>query len=228
MASNWPVREPDVDQRRERVVVEKSLPLTEALVHFLRGRWNVRRRGERAARRTDPVLRAAELAGRGPIPAHPAHELLVEFADEPQGKWQLRQALDAVFQRVDVVGHLAKVLRAAVHLRAGFRRQQLAQRGLRALDAAGKHRLAANEGADQEVGVGQATALAGQFPDEAVRVRQCANQPRAPIELWGRGAGNEGLVASGTANHASGRSGLRRGHRGSGKGRKQVGLLLSI
>ena len=82
-----------VHERRQGLVVEEPLPGGEAR-HQLIGRGrDVGRVVHRAARRSDPVLAAPELARRRHVPAHPPHEVLVQLAHEPQRNGQRRQPL---------------------------------------------------------------------------------------------------------------------------------------
>ena len=70
------------------------------------------------------------------------------------------QALHALLERDDVVPHLAQILGAALDRRPGLSCEELAERRLRALDAARQDRLPADEWAHEQVRVRKASALA--------------------------------------------------------------------
>jgi hypothetical protein len=72
-----------LDQLREVVtVVEETLPVGEAVHHGVGRRRHIGCGRRRAPGRTDPVLRAAELPGRGLVSPPPPHQPLVQLADE--------------------------------------------------------------------------------------------------------------------------------------------------
>ena len=75
------VRERDLYQRWQGTVMQECLPLLEASHHFGGWRGDIRRRRQRTARRTDPILGAAKLAGRGLTSTHAGHEFGVQLAD---------------------------------------------------------------------------------------------------------------------------------------------------
>ena len=60
---------------------------------------------------TDPVLRAAELAGRLASAAARGEQLVVHFADEAETEWKaLGQAVEAMRHRRDIVRDFANVV----------------------------------------------------------------------------------------------------------------------
>ena len=113
------------------------------------------------------------------------------------------QPLDAVLERDDVVADLAQVCRTALDRRTGLGGEQLAERRLRALDAAREHRLAPDERADQQMRIRQPPALAGQPADRAIRGRERGDEAVAPFERRRQRRGHEGPVAAGTTDPAS-------------------------
>ena len=167
--------------------------------------------GERAARWADPVLAAPELAWRGSVAAHATHQLLVQLTHQAQRERQGTQSLDAVFERDDVVADLAQIGGAALDRRSGFGGEQLAERGLRAFDPAREHRLAANEGPDQEMRIRQPPSFASQPADRSIRRGERGRQPVAPLNAWRQRLRDEGVVAALTANQAAVRLALGSG-----------------
>ena len=87
-----------------------------------------------------------------------------------------------MLQRDDVVGDLAEVVGAAIDVGAGLSREQLPERRLGALDAAGEYGFAAHEGADQEVRVRQSTSLASKPANGAVRIGEGPDQSRRVVQ----------------------------------------------
>lgn len=148
-----------------------------------------------AARRADPVLGAAELAGVGPVSADATHEPLVKLADQAERERQLLEPGDSILERDHVVRHLSKVVGAAVDDGSGFRREQLAECRLGTLDPAREHGLAADEGPNQEVWVGETASLARQAADGAIGIRERSNQTLSEFDPRGQGIRDEGGVS---------------------------------
>jgi len=88
------------------------------------------------------------------------------------------------FQMIDdnIVSDFAQIFRAAINDSPGFRSQQFAQCGLSSFDPARQNGFTADEGANESVRVGQPPAFASKSPDEAIRIRERADQSRRPIE----------------------------------------------
>jgi len=119
-----------------RPVLQEELPGGERGHHLIDRRWHVGGGRQRGSRRTDPVLRAAELARSHVRAAHATHEALVQFPDETQGQRQVMETLEAVLERIDVVPHLAQVGRIAARRNdRHLVHEELRQRGTGALDA---------------------------------------------------------------------------------------------
>ena len=68
------MRERDLYQRWQGTVMQECLPLLQARHHFRGRRRNIRRCCQRTARRTDPILGSAKLAGCCLTSAHAGHE----------------------------------------------------------------------------------------------------------------------------------------------------------
>jgi len=158
----------------------------------------------RAAGSADPVLRAAELAGRGHVAADTAHQSSMKLAHEAQGQGETLERLDPMIQGADIVRHLAQILRAAFHAGAGFGGEQFTERGLGAFDAAREHGFAADERPDEQVRVGQPFTFAGEPAQEPVGIRERADQVGWPGKTRRQGRRHEGLVAFGTTQVLAG------------------------
>ena len=104
------------------------------------------------------------------VPADSGHQLFVQLADEAERKRELLQPFHAVLQRGDIVADFAQVFRAALGSRTGLRGEQFAQRGLRALDAAGIDRFATDKRPNQHMGIGQPPSFAGEAPQQTIRL----------------------------------------------------------
>jgi hypothetical protein len=76
-----------------------------------------------------------------------------------------------MLERDDVVADFAQVVRTAFDRRARLGGQELAQGGLRPLDAARQHRFTAHERPEQQMRIREAASLASEPSDGAVRVR---------------------------------------------------------
>jgi hypothetical protein len=96
------------------------------------------------------------------VAPHAGHEFLVQFAYNPDGERQGFEPGDAMFERGHVVADLAQIFRASRDHGPSIGCQQFAERGLRSLDAAGKHRFALHERADEKMRIRQPPTLAGQ------------------------------------------------------------------
>ena len=103
------VRERRVDEWKEGVVVQECLPGAKAFHQPVRRRRHEGSAGERRAWRSDPVLASPELARRGRVSPHSAHELFVQFAHQAQRQRQFAQTRHAVLERNDVVANLAQI-----------------------------------------------------------------------------------------------------------------------
>ena len=87
--------------------------------------------------------------------AHPGHQQAVAAEQDALGERQRGQLLDGGGQRPSVVQHLPDVIQA-VPAEAGLVRLELedfGSRGLRALNAAGKHRLLRGQGREEHLGI---------------------------------------------------------------------------
>src|SRR5438874_1804341 len=205
------VHERGVNEWGERVVVQEVLPGAEALHEAVRRRRHEGGVGERASRRADPVLAAPETAGRCGVAPRPTHESLVQLPHEPQRQRQRAQSLHAVLERDDVVGDLTQVSRAARDGGTSLGREELAEGRLRPFDATREHRLAPDEGADEQVRIREPAALAGEPADRPVCRRERSGEPGAPFEAGRNGRRHVGPVAARTADPAAVRQVLRRG-----------------
>ena len=226
------VDERQAHQRRVAVVrVQILLEEVQRRVHLGHRRRDVLGVVQRAARPADPVLAAAVLARRGLIPAHPSHQPLVQLAQQPEAHGQFCHPFQAVFQRMDVVQHLAHIglgrARPALSRRelARLVRVQVGQVGLRALDPRGKHRLTAQKRPDQQVRVGHRPAQPCQLAQRPVGAGQDAGQRRYPAP----GAAAAGSARTPNSSRRPGRpeSRGRRDWRGNGRGSWHVNLLQS-
>ena len=192
-----------VHERWEGLVVEEPLPGIQARHQFLRRRRDIGRVVQGAARRSDPVLAAPELARRRHVPADAPHEVLMQLTHEAQRDWQRREALQTVLEGGDVVAHLAQVVGAAVDGAAGLGRQQLAEGRLRPFNAAGEDGFLAHKGADEEVRVGKTPSLAREPADGPVRSRQVQREALVPRQRWRGRSRHEGAVAPGAVHQAT-------------------------
>src|ERR1035438_5681887 len=89
-----------------------------------------------------------------------------------------------MFQRNDIVPDFAQVFWPASDNSPGFRSQQFAQGGLSAFDPARQNGFTADEGTNQNMWVGQSSAFSSKSPNEAIRIRERADQLRRPFEHW--------------------------------------------
>jgi hypothetical protein len=135
-----------------------------------------------ATRFTNPVLDGSELSWSGVMSCNARHEFLVQFTHKPNAKRELFQARDSMFQSDDIVANLAKVFWAAIYSCTRFSGEQLTERGLSALDFAGKHSLASHEWADENVRVGKASPLPRQPANKTICLCQNSYEQRSPIE----------------------------------------------
>src|ERR1035441_5498502 len=85
-----------------------------------------------------------------------------------------------MLQRNDVISDFAQIFRAAINNSPSFGSQQFAQCGLRAFDPARQNCFTAYEGANENVRVREASAFSSKSPDEAIRIRERADQSRRP------------------------------------------------
>jgi len=108
--------------------------------------------GPRAA---DPVLRAAEFARALRLAAPALHQALVHLADEPQGKREGFQPVEAIHHGIDVVGDFADVVDRLAGGGVRLEAQEIGQGGLGAFDLRGQHRLLADVHVEEERVVGQ-------------------------------------------------------------------------
>src|SRR2546430_16218417 len=83
------VRQPDLDERGERRVVEELLPRAEAFHQPVGRRRYVRRTRDRGPGTANPVLAAPEPARTGGLAARPLHETLVHLPDQAQREREL-------------------------------------------------------------------------------------------------------------------------------------------
>ena len=97
-----------------------------------------------------------------------------------------------MLERDHVIAHLAQVGRTALHSRASFGREQLAQSRLSSLDAAGEHCLAAHERADQEMRIRQPPPFAREASDRPIGFGQFGGERRVPPD--GRRQGHQDMA----------------------------------
>jgi hypothetical protein len=128
--------EPDVDQCRQLVVVEKPLEVVEGLLHLVNRRRHERRLGQGGVLGADPVLRLAELAGPAVRSAHAGQELPVDLGDQAKRQGEVGHPREAVVHRPHVVDDLVHILGkpAPGWLGVELRGQQVLERALGALD----------------------------------------------------------------------------------------------
>ena len=91
--------------------VQESLPFTQHVHERLRRRRHEDGGFQGASRGTDPVLRSTEFSGRRGIPAHTAHQPLMELLNEAQRQRQGAETPDTVLQGSHVVPHLSNIAR---------------------------------------------------------------------------------------------------------------------
>ena len=75
-----------------------------------------------------------------------------------------------MLQRNNIISDFAQIFRTAIDNSPGFGSQQFAQCGLSAFDPARQDGFTADEGANENVRVGQPSAFASKSPDEAIRI----------------------------------------------------------
>jgi len=103
---------------------------------------------------------------------------------------------DSMFQGNNIVSDFAQIFRTAIDNSPGFGSQQFAQCGLSAFDPARQNRFTAYEWANENVRVGQPSALSSKSPNEAIRIRERAYQSRRPIEYRGQWRRNKRAVCA--------------------------------
>lgn len=119
----------------------------------------------------------------------------MQLAHQAQGQRQALEPAQTVLHGRDVIGHFAEVFGAPIHCRSRLRGEQFSERRLRALDFARQHRFAREEGADEEVRVGQAPALPWQPANEPVGVGEGPDEGAAPRDRRRERIGHECPVA---------------------------------
>jgi hypothetical protein len=169
-----------LDQRRHGlgVVVEEALERRQAIRHCIgRGRDEGRVAWPGAP---DPDLGAAHFTGRPAPAAGMRQQHLVHLAEQARAQRQpAAQILQTAFERRDAAADLARILHRHAGLLVDLVQQQVRQRGLRALDLRGQHRLLAHEAAEQQRRVGQQRRHRVQPPQRHQR-RVKAPPPRRP------------------------------------------------
>ena len=118
----------------------------------------------------------------------------MQFPNHANAKRQLFEPDNAVFQSDNVIADFPEVFRAAVHHRTRFRRQQLAECGLSALDLARQNGLTLHKGTHQDVWIGQPSTFAGQLSNQPIGIRKHADEPGCPFELRRQGRRHESRV----------------------------------
>jgi len=108
--------------------------------------------------------------------AHPFQQAFVDFAQEAEADGQVRQPLQSVLQRPDLVGDFGNVGVFRLVFGLEFKKEQLLQSRDRAFDAAGEDGFAPQEWADQQMGIGQHPANAGQFAQGMIRLGKLLDQ----------------------------------------------------
>src|SRR5688572_1688484 len=100
----------------------------------------------------DPVLAAPILPRHLPLPPAPRQQDAVDLADQParQGKASA-QTLEAMVERPDIVRDLDHVLQGNAGRLLQLEEEEIRERGLRALDLGGEHRLPAHIRVEKEV-----------------------------------------------------------------------------
>jgi hypothetical protein len=96
----------------------------------------------------------------------------VQLADEPDAQREFVKLGDSMLQGNDIVSDFAQIFWTAFDNSPGFRSQQFAQGGLSAFDPAGQNGFTADEGANENVRVGQPSTFACKSPYEAIRIRK--------------------------------------------------------
>ncbi len=198
------VHERRLHEHRGMLLVEKPLPRVQALIHLLdRGR-NECRLVEGAARRSDPVLRAAKLARRRVRTA--PHQDAVHLSAEAKTQRKGRKHLEPVVDGRDVVCDFPHVGRGRRGLRCGFEEEEVGVRCVRALDARRQDGLTPQEWTDEHQRVRQLPACAF---EAANRMASLFNERRegAEIQLRRQRVGYEGPVVSWRSDDPAGRSG---------------------
>jgi hypothetical protein len=159
------VDERRLEQRRCRLglVVEEPLERAETL----RERVGRRRHERRVARpgAADPHLRAPDLAGRLAAAARMPHQRLVDVPQQAHGQRQpVGQERPPPLQRGGAAAHLARVLHRNDRLLLDLVEEEVGQRGLRALDLRGEHRLLAHEAVSRRSALGRCAVRASSRP----------------------------------------------------------------
>jgi hypothetical protein len=74
--------------------------------------------------------------------------------------------------------------------------RQLTQGGLSPFDLAGQDSLSPDKRADENVGIGQSPTLPSKLSDHPVRVRECPNESRCPLNSWRQRCRDEGTICA--------------------------------
>ena len=149
------------------------------------------KRGVARAGAADPVLAAAELArapSRCRARARGACAWISRIRRAHSGKPPRRRA-EAVLQRRDVVRDLHDVVERHAGGLLHLEEQQVGERGLRALDLGGEHRLLADVGVEEKIGVWQQSGDAVEPPRAR---RACSRRnldPPVKNQGWMGGSG---------------------------------------
>ena len=89
---------------------------------------------------------------------------------------------DSMFQRNDIVSDFTQIFRTTINNSSGFGSEQFSQCGLSAFDPARQNCFTAYEWANENVRVGQPSALSSKSPNEAIRIGECTDEPWRPLQ----------------------------------------------
>jgi hypothetical protein len=138
------------------LVMHEFLQRGHALMHPVRRRGDKRRHSR--AHAADPVLGGPKLAGLLFTASSTSEQRSVYLAEQPIGdRNAFAHSLHAEFERSYVVRDLAHVVERNPGCFLDLEEEQIRERGLRAFDLRGEDCFLADEGIEEECGVGQET-----------------------------------------------------------------------
>ena len=149
------VRQTGVDERRERLLVEKPLEVVQRHLHLRDRRRDESGLVQGRVLGPDPVLRAAELAREAVGATGPRKQLTMDLGDQAERERQVAQSSEPVVHRVDVPDDFLNVLGQASprgrRLQLGG--EEVLERALGPLDLRAEDGFAPDVHVDEEVRV---------------------------------------------------------------------------
>jgi hypothetical protein len=140
------------EKRDPKILVEEGFEVVERIFEQVDWWWHKERVG--GIRASDPVLAAAEFAGRSLFAAHAGEQLRVHLSDQSLAQGQRRKAAQSVLESANVVEDLTLVLGLDSELCLGG--EHVAERRLRTFDPRTGHSLPSQVRPNQKVRIRQA------------------------------------------------------------------------